>query len=109
MRRLPLAAGIAAGTALVALALTASRPVSASKTRTYYVAADEVVWDFAPSGTNQVSGRPFDAVERSFVEAGPRWVGATTLKALYREYTDSTFSTLKPRAPAWAHLGFLGP
>ena len=30
-------------------------------------------------------------------------------KVLYREYTDSTFRTLKPRAPEWQHLGFLGP
>jgi FtsP/CotA-like multicopper oxidase with cupredoxin domain len=28
---------------------------------------------------------------------------------LYREYTDSTFRTLKPRPLAWQHLGFLGP
>src|SRR5262249_26787933 len=30
-------------------------------------------------------------------------------KTLFREYTDSTFSTLKPRPAAWQHLGFLGP
>jgi FtsP/CotA-like multicopper oxidase with cupredoxin domain len=30
-------------------------------------------------------------------------------KVLYREYTDSTFGTLKPRPPEWEHLGFLGP
>ena len=30
-------------------------------------------------------------------------------KVLYREYTDSTFRTLKPRPPQWEHLGFLGP
>ena len=30
-------------------------------------------------------------------------------KALYREYTDDTFSKLKPRAPEWEHAGILGP
>jgi FtsP/CotA-like multicopper oxidase with cupredoxin domain len=30
-------------------------------------------------------------------------------KAIYREYTDATFATLKPRPTEWAHLGFLGP
>jgi len=30
-------------------------------------------------------------------------------KALYREYTDSTFSELKPRPPEWEHLGIMGP
>ena len=29
--------------------------------------------------------------------------------SLYREYTDTTFRTLKPRPPQWEHLGFLGP
>ena len=30
-------------------------------------------------------------------------------KALYREYTDASFTTLKPRPAADAYLGFLGP
>jgi len=30
-------------------------------------------------------------------------------KALYREYTDETFTTLKPRPKQWEHLGYLGP
>lgn len=36
-------------------------------------------------------------------------MGTVYEKALYREYTDETFTTLKPRAPEWEHLGFLGP
>src|SRR5713101_6007153 len=81
----------------------------AGKTRTYFVAADEVTWDYAPSGLDQVSGEAFDATERHFVEAGPHTIGKVALKALYHEYTDSTFTTLKPRPPEWAHLGMLGP
>ena len=35
---------------------------------------------------------------------------ATTYrKARFREYTDSTFRTLKPRDERWEHLGILGP
>ena len=30
-------------------------------------------------------------------------------KALFREYTDDTFATLKPRPSEWEHLGILGP
>jgi FtsP/CotA-like multicopper oxidase with cupredoxin domain len=30
-------------------------------------------------------------------------------KAIYREYTDMTFTTLKQRPPQWQHLGILGP
>jgi FtsP/CotA-like multicopper oxidase with cupredoxin domain len=30
-------------------------------------------------------------------------------KAIYREYTDESFSHLKPRSPEWEHAGILGP
>jgi len=33
----------------------------------------------------------------------------STRSPLYREYTDGTFSALKDRPAAWAHLGMLGP
>ncbi len=80
-----------------------------STIHTYYIAADEVVWDYAPSGIDQITGQPFDAVSRPFVEPGPQLVGRKLLKSLYREYTDSTFASLKPRTAEWEHLGFLGP
>lgn len=35
---------------------------SDGRTRTYYIRADEVVWNYAPLGRNMISGRPFDAV-----------------------------------------------
>jgi len=78
-------------------------------TRTYYIAADEVVWDYAPTGANAAEGRPFHAFEKPWMEAGPNVAGRKAKKALYREYTDATFATLKPRPPEWEHLGFLGP
>ena len=31
------------------------------------------------------------------------------IKALYREYTDGTFTHLKQIPPQWQHLGILGP
>jgi hypothetical protein len=33
--------------------------------------------------------------------------GQKYLKAIYREYTDATFETIKPRPPQWEHLGIL--
>jgi len=30
-----------------------------AKTRTYYLAADEIDWDYAPSGMNQISGEKY--------------------------------------------------
>ena len=77
--------------------------------RTYYIAADEVIWDYAPSGMDKISGQPFNEEQKPFAEAGPFTIGHKVKKAIYREYTDSTFSQLKPRPPEWEHLGMLGP
>ncbi len=98
---------------IAGLAIT-SRPVNAqhaappAQTRTYYVAADEVAWDYVPGGRDEIVGRPY-ADTAFFSRAAPRPVSTVYRKMLYREYTDSTFRTLKARPPAWAHLGFLGP
>jgi manganese oxidase len=94
------------------LAAAAPAPVRqttvAPRTRTYYIAADEVPWDYVPSGRDEIAGRPY-ADSAFFVSARPRAVSTIYQKVLYREYTDSTFQTLKPRPPEWQHLGFLGP
>jgi FtsP/CotA-like multicopper oxidase with cupredoxin domain len=78
-------------------------------THTYYVAADEVEWDYAPSGRNLIAGRPFGEEEKIWVESGEHRIGKVYKKALYREYTDETFIALKERPPEWEHLGVLGP
>jgi len=96
---------VAVAGALGCSTMTADRGV----VRTYYIAADEVEWDFAPSGRNLISGADWDSIQRPFVEPGPQHVGLRARKALYREYTDSTFATLKPRPSEWEHLGYLGP
>ena len=84
-------------------------PAIAGTTRTYYIAADEVDWDYAPSGSNQITGRPFGDAENVFVANGKNRIGKVYRKALYREYTDATFTALKPVASEWQHLGTLGP
>lgn len=89
--------------------ISPSEPVTAGQTRDYFIAADEVEWDYAPSGINQITGQPFDEVANVFVQGGDERIGKVYLKAQYREYTDSTFATLKPPPPEWEHLGILGP
>ena len=79
------------------------------KTRTYFIAADEVQWDYAPSGKNLITGKPFDDVADVFVAPGPDRVGHVYAKSQYREYTDASFTTLKARPAKWQHLGILGP
>jgi len=83
---------------------------ASSKTRTYYIAADEVDWDYAPSGKNQITGEPFGEEEENvFVRQGEHRIGKTYRKALYREYTDERFTELEPRPQDQEYLGILGP
>jgi FtsP/CotA-like multicopper oxidase with cupredoxin domain len=82
---------------------------SIGKVRIYYVAADEVEWNYAPDGINKMMGMKFSGYPNVFFEKGPHRIGTVYRKAIYREYTDNTFTTLKPRAPEWEHTGILGP
>lgn len=91
------------------LSVTGDASAEAVQTREYYIAADEVEWDYAPSGINQISGEPFGEEEDVFVASGRDRIGRVYLKALYREYTDDSFATLKAPAAEWEHLGTLGP
>ena len=79
------------------------------KTRTYYVAADEVNWNYTPAGRDEAMGMPFDEIEKLYTEPAAHRIGSVYKKALYREYADSSFSTLKVRPPEEQYLGLLGP
>jgi FtsP/CotA-like multicopper oxidase with cupredoxin domain len=79
------------------------------KIRTYYIAAEEVEWNYAPAGRDEAMGQPFDALQKGFTESGPHQIGRICKKAIYREYTDATFTTLKERSSEDAYLGLLGP
>ena len=89
-----------------ALASTAN---SSGKVHTYFVAADEVDWDYAPDGMDKMMGMKFAGYGAMFMTRGPHSIGRVYRKAIYREYTDANFSTLKSRTPEWQHLGILGP
>jgi FtsP/CotA-like multicopper oxidase with cupredoxin domain len=93
----------------IVLCTHAAAVAPAGKTRTYYVAADEVNWDYAPSGRDEAMGMDFDDIAKGFTESGPHHIGRVYKKAIYREYTDASFSTLKPRSPEEKYLGILGP
>jgi len=82
---------------------------SASKTRIYYVAADEVAWDYAPEGRDVAMDHPFDDFQKNYMESGLHRIGRIYKKAIYREYTDETFSKLKMRPPEERYLGLVGP
>ena len=77
-------------------------------TRPYYIAADQVDWNYAPDGTNDITGEPFDDDANTFVATGPGRIGSKYVKCIYRAYTDASFRHLAPR-PNDNYLGLLGP
>jgi FtsP/CotA-like multicopper oxidase with cupredoxin domain len=70
---------------------------SPARTRTYYIAAENTDWNYAPTGKDQMTGKPVPA---------PWGKQLVYKKIRYFEYTDNTFTEKKPQPP-W--LGILGP
>jgi hypothetical protein len=65
-------------------------------TRHYYIAAEDVTWNYAPSGRNLLTATPIRQP----------WLQLQWPKTRFVEYTDGSFTAPKPQ-PAW--LGILGP
>ena len=92
--------------AILLLGLTCHSAWAKSTNRVYWIAADEVQWDYAPSfPLNPMTGEEFTEEQRVFVEQG---IGRSYLKAVYREYSEG-FAAIKQRTAAEEHLGILGP
>jgi manganese oxidase len=102
-----------AGTLCVAAQHPAKRaqaePAPAPHVRTYYIAAEEVPWDYAPKKIDVMMNQKFDGYSKVFTEHADNRIGCTYKKAVFHEYTDGSFTTLKPRPAALAHMGMLGP
>ena len=79
------------------------------KIRTYYIAAVETDWDYAPSGMDMMTGKGFERQTKIWTERTKERIGKVYRKAAFREYTDDTFATEKKRPKEWEHLGILGP
>lgn len=126
------------GALLTGCGSSSSSAPPAGVTRTYYIAAEDVAWNFAPGGTNQISGVPFANYTGALNAEQPEvsvmtrpiaynpalaatdplnytddplkvQIGTQYTKTLYVEYTDATFTTKKPVSAEWQHLGALGP
>ena len=81
----------------------------AGQVRQYYIAADEIDWNYMPSGMDMMMGMPPTGYAKFYMTRGPHLIGPVYRKAVYREYTDATFEHLKPRNADQAYLGMLGP
>ena len=87
----------------------ATSPATGGKVRRYFIAADVVDWDYAPSGKNLITGEAFDDTAKVFTQHGADRIGTTYRKSVYHGYTDSTFTTRTTRAAEDAYMGQLGP
>src|SRR5215472_13304435 len=63
----------------------ARQPQSSGATRTYYVAADELDWNYAPADHDHMTGKPYGEWARYYTEKGPGRIGPIYRKAVYRE------------------------
>jgi manganese oxidase len=79
----------------------------ATRTRTYYLQAEEVDWDYAPTGMNEMTGMKFTEEQGVFVSRLPGLVGSVYKKCLYRQYAGPGFGRQVPAEEKY--LGFLGP
>jgi len=93
--------------------ITSFTVTGASKTPTttrgttvnYYIAAEEVMWNFLPDGKSScLSAQVLDEPASPFEN-----LTQTYKKALYICYTDSSFTRKCPGTAATEHLGMLGP
>jgi FtsP/CotA-like multicopper oxidase with cupredoxin domain len=107
----PLSAGAVRALALFTMLTSACAAggTSGGKVRTYYIAAEELAWDYTPADSNVISGRAWNGMDKAFVTRGPIQIGHVYKKAVYKGYTDSSFTTEITRSPEWVHLGILGP
>ncbi|XP_052768195.1 ferroxidase HEPHL1-like [Mya arenaria] len=78
-------------------------------TRRYFIAAVEVDWDYAPVKIHPLTGESLlnpNSSSYLYIRGGPNFVGTIYRKAIYRKFTDVTFSQIVPQRES---LGILGP
>ena len=85
---------------------------SEAANREYFVRAEEQLWDYGPSGVDQITGHSFDGHEDAdiFMHNRPAQgqIGRVYWKCLYEEYPDASFTPSEKKArPQW--YGLMGP
>ncbi|XP_072474368.1 ceruloplasmin-like [Notamacropus eugenii] len=86
--------------------------VKGTRVKHYYIAAEEVLWNYAPSGINYYTNKSLTAPgseSAPYFIRGPDRIGGIYMKLQYQEYTDDSFLRKKTRLPEERHLGLLGP
>lgn len=73
-----------------------------ARERVHFIAADDVIWNYAPQARDVISGT-------SLRPEGAAQLGWIYHKAVYREYTNATFSKLIPIPQSERYRGLVGP
>lgn len=76
--------------------------------REYFIGIREVMWNYAPSKKNLITGKPVgeDEHAETFLMKAPTRIGSVYKKAVYVQYTNGSYSEPVPK-PEW--MGLLGP
>ncbi|XP_045150941.1 ceruloplasmin [Echinops telfairi] len=86
-----------------------STNITRTNVKHYYIAAEDILWNYAPSGINVFTGNRLTAPgseSEIYFERGATRIGGTYRKIVYREYTNASFTEQKAREE---HYGILGP
>ena len=75
--------------------------------RQYYISAEEVDWDFAPLGRDEMMGMEFSDDQNVFVETSDTRIGSVYRMAQYIGYENAEFTV--PLTHADPSTGILGP
>uniref|UniRef100_A0A9J8BSU7 Coagulation factor V n=1 Tax=Cyprinus carpio carpio TaxID=630221 RepID=A0A9J8BSU7_CYPCA len=73
---------------------------------TYYIAAEEIIWDYAPNMPENMDGY---VSLSEYLKQGPRRIGKKYKKAVFTQYKDGTFKERAEDKEIKKELGILGP
>ncbi|XP_057192120.1 coagulation factor V isoform X2 [Triplophysa rosa] len=72
---------------------------------TYFIAAEEIIWDYAPNMPENMDGD----FRMKYLKQGPHRIGKKYKKAVFTQYKDGTFKERAEDKQRKKELGILGP
>ncbi|MBU2358262.1 MAG: multicopper oxidase domain-containing protein, partial [Alphaproteobacteria bacterium] len=92
---------------LIVICLSTSAARAEGVIRHYYIAAEEIDWDFAPLGREEMMGGAFSDAQNTFVASADSRIGSVYHMAHYVAYQDAAFTI--PVTDVDPSNGILGP
>lgn len=78
--------------------------------KTYYIAAMEIDWDYAPNRTWEAEMfRGMESPAPAFLDKQGGFIGSRYKKVVYRQFTSDKFTKQVERTADMEHLGIMGP